>query len=65
MAGAHRHAIGIEECSDVMRVDLVDHEGEDGGFVRRGANNARPSIAESFSGILEQGLLVGERICPV
>ena len=60
MAGAHRHAIGIEECPDVVRVDLVDHEGEDGGFVRRGANNAQTINRRELSrGILEQGLLVG------
>jgi hypothetical protein len=34
MASAHRNAIGIEECPDVVRVDLVDYEGKDRGFVR-------------------------------
>ena len=61
MAGAHRNAIGIEECPDVVRVDLVDHEGKNGSFVRRGANNAQTlNRRELFGGIFEQGIFMGE-----
>ncbi len=66
VAGAHRNAICIEECPDVVRVDLVDHEGKNGSFVRRRTNDSETiNRGELCSRIFEQRILMGKCTRPV
>ena len=41
LADAHRDAVLVEHGAGVVRVDAVQGEGDDGGFVRCGADEAQ------------------------
>ena len=41
VTGAHRNTFSIQNCTDIVRVDVVEHERQHGRLVGRLANDAQ------------------------
>ena len=60
MTGADRHAFTVDDRADIVRMDTVDDERDDGDLVARGADEAHAvDGAERGGGLVEQCRLVG------
>ena len=64
MAGADGDPLFIEDRADVVRVNAFEHEGDDAGLFRRGADDAQAvDFEQAFRGVVKQILFVrGDRV---
>ena len=59
MAGAHRDAFEIEKRTDIVRMNIADHERQYRGFIGGGAVNFQAgNLLRSFGRIRKQSVFV-------